>query len=401
MAQYRKLVMQWSRSRSEGRKLNDETEPPLLLGGKPSTRDVFPVGANISSASVNTMSSYNSGVTVNPASPTATPSAALGGKVPRAADPGAHSLPASTSKVRKVMHWFRSQSKGRGLDDESEPSPPLGGKPPVRDAFLVGANIPSAHVNAEPSYTSNVEYTSVPLRMYPLHPERTAGTETEGAPAAPSFELVQRQVGLPKGIIRTHHGPVNQATVTTGVPIEIMRHVRDVLVRMYVEVQIESGYKYRCVRAKRRRTPPAPSGIGLGLRGDPEVSPSPILSPGGQAVSPGELAPEPVYGDPSRDLGAEVRFSVELTKLDGLKDTYSIDIRRLKGHLPSYKFLYEYITQCVFFSGRGLRMLTLTFISQAPLTAAVRYGRGTVGMVVMRRAAWVSERCVLIVLHVL
>jgi protein-serine/threonine kinase len=54
-----------------------------------------------------------------------------------------------------------------------------------------------------------------------------------------------------------------------------------------------------------------------------------------------------VYGDPSQDQGDEVRFYVELTKLDGLKDTYSIDIRRLKGHLRSYKFLYDYITQYV------------------------------------------------------
>jgi protein-serine/threonine kinase len=50
---------------------------------------------------------------------------------------------------------------------------------------------------------------------------------------------------------------------------------------------------------------------------------------------------EPLYGDPSQDTGDEVRFSVELTKLDRLEDTYSLDIRRLKGHLRSYKFLYD------------------------------------------------------------
>ncbi|KDR73988.1 hypothetical protein GALMADRAFT_227707 [Galerina marginata CBS 339.88] len=49
----------------------------------------------------------------------------------------------------------------------------------------------------------------------------------------------------------------------------------------------------------------------------------------------------PVYGDPSQDAGDEVRFSVELTRLDRLNDTYSLDIRRLKGNLRSYKFLYD------------------------------------------------------------
>ncbi|KAH8978223.1 Pkinase-domain-containing protein [Lactarius akahatsu] len=343
-----------------------------------------------------------------------------GEKVPRAADNVGHDMPASTSKARKVMQWFRSRSKGRSLDDDAEPSLPLGAKPSVRDAFPTGANASSASVNAVPVYPADVtpEYTNVPSRMGPPHPQRTASTGTEGAPAAPSFaELVRRHVAPPKGVIRTHHGAVSQATVTTGVPIEVMRHVRDVLVRMGVEVQVESDYKYRCVRTKRRRAVGTPSGFGLGLRdpsastglglaaftligsaasngvdkrglplpsqstfggatggmlkgllmrrqssqvsgnadadaSSPEITPSPILSPGGgpqspggQVVSPGELGPEPVYGDPSQDQGDEVRFYVELTKLDGLKDTYSIDIRRLKGHLRSYKFLYDYITQ--------------------------------------------------------
>ncbi|KAF8488746.1 hypothetical protein JB92DRAFT_2820279 [Gautieria morchelliformis] len=57
--------------------------------------------------------------------------------------------------------------------------------------------------------------------------------------------------------------------------------------------------------------------------------------PGGNAVS------HPIYGDRSVDQGDEVRFSVELTRLDRLEDTLSLDIRRLKGNLRSYKFLYD------------------------------------------------------------
>lgn len=54
---------------------------------------------------------------------------------------------------------------------------------------------------------------------------------------------------------------------------------------------------------------------------------------------------ETVYGDVSQDAGDEVRFSVELTRIDRLNDTFSLDIRRLKGNLRSYKFLYDTIRQ--------------------------------------------------------
>ncbi|KAI0284078.1 hypothetical protein BC826DRAFT_920043, partial [Russula brevipes] len=134
-------------------------------------------------------------------------------------------------------------------------------------------------------------------------------------------------------------------------------------------VQVESDYKYRCVRAKRRRAPTAPSGFGLGLR-DPGASTGLGLAAFtliGSAASNG-AAPQTMYGDPNQDQGDEVRFYVELTKLDGLKDTYSIDIRRLKGNLRSYKFLYDCITECVF-TPRPLSCdvaLTSLLLLQAP-----------------------------------
>ena len=70
------------------------------------------------------------------------------------------------------------------------------------------------------------------------------------------------------------------------------------------------------------------------------TAPSPV------DASPSSVA-EPVYGDVAQDAGDEVRFSVELTRIDRLKDTYSLDIRRLKGNLRSYKFLYDTIREYV------------------------------------------------------
>ena len=55
---------------------------------------------------------------------------------------------------------------------------------------------------------------------------------------------------------------------------------------------------------------------------------------------------EPIYGD-KPDQHDEVRFSIEVTKIDRLDDLLSLDIRRLKGNLKSYKFLYDIIREYV------------------------------------------------------
>jgi len=154
-------------------------------------------------------------------------------------------------------------------------------------------------------------------------------------------------------MLRVHHGALDTHTITTRAPPVAMKHVREVLQGMGVEIQLESEYRYRCIRV-RREGPPA---IGLGLQGSTftgglstrlPVSGSAAacgVPPHGDATT--ALTTEsptrrvPVYGDVTQDPGDEVRFFVELTRLDGLNDTISLDIRRLKGNLRSYKFLYD------------------------------------------------------------
>lgn len=97
----------------------------------------------------------------------------------------------------------------------------------------------------------------------------------------------------------------------------------------------------------------ANTNLGGGLSfDDPSivVSPSPAPSDSNRnnlrssaaasALSPPAvmMVGETAYGDPSQDAGDEVRFSVELTRIDRLNDMFSLDIRRLKGNLRSYKF---------------------------------------------------------------
>lgn len=79
-----------------------------------------------------------------------------------------------------------------------------------------------------------------------------------------------------------------------------------------------------------------------------QVSASGVVSPvlDDEALSTdASVGHEAMYGDPNQDAGDEVRFSVELTRIDRLNDTFSLDIRRLKGNLRSYKFLYDTIRE--------------------------------------------------------
>ena len=84
--------------------------------------------------------------------------------------------------------------------------------------------------------------------------------------------------------------------------------------------------------------------------GDSEGSSDAVLAAAVPASAHDTTSPislDTIYGDEKQDAGDEVRFSVELTRLDRLDDTYSLDIRRLKGNLRSYKFLYDTLRQYV------------------------------------------------------
>ncbi|CAO3620161.1 unnamed protein product [Cunninghamella blakesleeana] len=59
------------------------------------------------------------------------------------------------------------------------------------------------------------------------------------------------------------------------------------------------------------------------------------------------------YGDPTLDPGDEVRFSVELCKIKNLPGLYIVDIKRLRGNVWSYKFLYHSLLDQLNLSGNG------------------------------------------------
>lgn len=119
--------------------------------------------------------------------------------------------------------------------------------------------------------------------------------------------------------INVHQGAVDPSTVTSAPPTEVMKHVLSVLQGMGVAITEESRFRLRCVRPLRRDSGASDRSTG----------------------SEDSVISDTLYGDQSEDSGGEVRFSVELTEISGLKSTYSLDIRRLKGPLRSYKYMYD------------------------------------------------------------
>lgn len=150
-------------------------------------------------------------------------------------------IPASTVKASKVMQWFRSKSKGRGPADISDGE----GEKPVstRQAAPPPPAINTSQLHATPA--AEKIHSPLPLTATP--------SDSSFAPHSFAGRLKQSVT------LRVHHGAVDQTTITTGSPPEVMKHVKAVLESMGIEIAIEHEYKYRCIRPKRKRA-------GLGLR---------------------------------------------------------------------------------------------------------------------------------------
>lgn len=52
-------------------------------------------------------------------------------------------------------------------------------------------------------------------------------------------------------ILGFHRGAIDQTTITTQPPPKVMKHVNSILREMGVQVQEESNFHYRCIRAGR------------------------------------------------------------------------------------------------------------------------------------------------------
>jgi protein-serine/threonine kinase len=215
---------------------------------------------------------------------------------------------------------------------------------------------------------------------------------------------------LPNGILaghdvklRTHGGAIDEGALTSRPPKEVVSEIRAIILEMGLDILRESEFKFKCVRpsknAIRRPAPLAvpvsqdsPAGSNtwkrtstlrglLGRRlsvphavpgsGSGE-NPSSIVgstrtasnSSASTTIPDGELtttvpttrpaAPlTAVYGEASIDAGDEVRFVVEICKIKNLTNLYIVDIRRMKGSIWSYKFIYHHLLERLDLKSKG------------------------------------------------
>ncbi|KAG0209540.1 hypothetical protein BGX28_010238 [Mortierella sp. GBA30] len=79
----------------------------------------------------------------------------------------------------------------------------------------------------------------------------------------------------------------------------------------------------------------------------------------GHTIINQNTGPEPLYGEESIDSGEEVRFSIELCRIKNLTGIYCVDIRRMKGNLWAYKFLYHAVLDTLDLNAKGGYIPTL------------------------------------------
>lgn len=189
--------------------------------------------------------------------------------------------------------------------------------------------------------------------------------------------------------LRTHHGAVDHEALTSRSPNEVFLEIKQTLLAMGIDVKDDGEYKLKCVRRKRVVVPVSSSSSSTtspkkqqpnnnagqnNMHVDPKKRKTSanntqkirMLLRRGSSMNnnvamdeEGEEKKNPIlYGDPVVDPGEEVRFSMELCKIKNLPGLYIVDIRRMRGNVWSYKYLYHAVLGALDLGGKGGYMST-------------------------------------------
>lgn len=301
----------------------------------------------------------------------------------------------SSSAAKKVMDWFRRKSLAKDSSTASHIPTKLG------TTNGVSANRPKN----KPKRQKNNPAVVV------TQPNSSANSSSS------SRQSTMTSVTNVDSKLRIHHGVVDNLALTERPPYEIFIVIKQALVSMGIEIKREGEFKVRCVRRKRkvdnkssakdkslknkdtstsseasestsdlsiekkrRKYSSGPfktllrrtssnntnqllftSSLSRSNKSDESVPTSaptsptigPIMTLTGPDSPVSTLVPEVLYGDPTTDSGEEIRFVVELCRIKNLPGLYIVDIKRMKGNLWAYKFLYHTLLDKLDLKGKG------------------------------------------------
>ncbi|CAG8617922.1 12006_t:CDS:10 [Funneliformis caledonium] len=295
----------------------------------------------------------------------------------------------SSNAAKKVMDWFRRKS----LDDLLHET----GREPAKDEQTNNLN------NDMSSRRSKIK-----SKRQKNNPSVVV-TQPNSNVNSPSSRLSMMTTNSNvDSKLRVHHGAVDQLALTSRPPYEVFIVVKQTLVSMGIEIKREGDFKVRCIRrrrkvidngkpvgketfrsqknkekdslatlensegiidllAEKKRRKYSTGPLKTLLRRSPSVPNSPTFGPVMTVTSPNDGTPLPInnhsnsilttpeilYGDPTVDSGEEIRFAVELCRIKNLPGLYIVDIKRMKGNLWGYKFLYHTLLDKLDLKGKG------------------------------------------------
>lgn len=289
---------------------------------------------------------------------------------------------ASSGPAKRVMDWFRRKSIAKGNNDDTsfvmvDPAPPPSMPTPrVKSSMQDSARLPPATISQPlppPFDDSRLKFHHGAVDQSALtyrQPDEMWG-DVERVLAGMRLHFIREGSDFKLRVLRRRRYDADlgrkQAEAHQAAVDDFMRPASSSgKRRKYSTSSILGGNglgggKFRSLLGRRGTAPSmtqppyhaaASSSTSLPMDQAAQAISPPPMSPI-TPVTPGLHLDEPIYGDITVDSGDEIRFTVELCRIKGLPGLYILDMRRMKGNLWGYKFLYHTLLERCDFGPNG------------------------------------------------
>ncbi|KAI7900994.1 kinase-like domain-containing protein [Cokeromyces recurvatus] len=165
--------------------------------------------------------------------------------------------------------------------------------------------------------------------------------------------------------LRVHRGAVDQDALTSRAPNEVLQSIKESLTMMGIEMKRCRDYKIKCLRPARlvlqqsstrmrkMSTVIVPPFKSFFTDKTATTTTTTTTTNKASATTAAATTSHVLYGEQGIDTGEEVQFNVELSKIENLPGLYVVDIRRSRGNIWAFKFLYHTLLDLLDLSKKG------------------------------------------------